>query len=274
MPGMGDSGPKGAALPRFAANLTTMFNEVAFPLRFEAAAKAGFAAVEFLFPYEYAPEEVAGRLAAHRLRNVLFNMPPGDWGAGERGIASLPGREREFRDGVALALRYAEALGTPCIHAMAGILPAGADRARHRSVFVDNLRHAAAELEKAGRTLLIEPINTRDITGYFLDTQAEAHAVREEVGAKNLLVQLDFYHAQIAEGDLATTFRKFHEHVGHIQIASVPERNEPDDGEINYRYLFRLLDELGYEGWVGCEYRPRGRTGDGLGWLKTLADND
>ena len=175
---------------------------------------------------------------------------------------------------MALALRYAEAPGTPCIHAMAGILPAGADLVRHRAVFLENLRHAAAELEKAGRTLLIEPINPRDIPGYFLNTQAEAHAVREEVGAPNLKVQMDFYHAQIAEGDLATTFRKYREHIGHIQIASVPERNEPDDGEVNYRYLFRLLDELGYEGWVGCEYRPRGRTGEGLGWLKTLADND
>jgi hydroxypyruvate isomerase len=258
-------------MPKFAANLTMMFNEVAFPLRFEAAAKAGFSAVEFLFPYDYAPADVAGRLARNELRNVLFNMPPGDWAAGERGIASLPGCERPFRDGVALALQYAAALGTPCIHAMAGLLPAGADRARHRAVFVDNLRYAAAELERAGCVLLIEPINTRDIPGYFLNTQAEAHAIREEVGAPNLKVQMDFYHVQIVEGDIAMTFRKYREHIGHIQIASVPERHEPDDGEVNYRYLFRLLDELGYAGWVGCEYRPLGKTEDGLGWLKTLA---
>jgi hydroxypyruvate isomerase len=258
-------------MPRFAANLTTMFNEAAFPQRFAAAAKAGFTAVEFLFPYDCAPADVAGWLTGNGLRNVLFNMPPGDWAAGERGIASLPGREREFRDGVALALRFAAELGTPCIHAMAGILPAGTDRTRHRAVFVDNLRYAAAELEKNGRTLLIEPINARDIPGYFLTTQAEAHAIREEAGVPNLKVQMDFYHAQIAEGDIAMTLRSYLAHIGHIQVASVPGRNEPDDGEVNYRYLFRLLDELGYAGWVGCEYRPRGRTEDGLGWLKTLA---
>ena len=256
-------------MPKFAANLTMMFNEVPFPQRFAAAAKAGFTAVEFLFPYDYAPDEVAGWLA-RRLRNALFNMPPGDWAAGERGIASLPGCERKFRAGVARAIEYAQALGTPGIHAMAGLLPAGADRARHRAVFVENLRYAAAELAK-DVMLLIEPINTRDIPGYFLNTQAEAHAIREEVGAPNLKVQMDFYHAQIVEGDLAMTFRKYFAHVGHVQIASVPERHEPDDGEVNYRYLFRLLDDLGYAGWVGCEYRPRGRTEDGLGWLKTLA---
>ena len=203
-------------MPKFAANLTLMFTEVDFPKLFEAAAKAGFAGVEFLFPYDHAPEAVAGWLSGNGLRSVLFNMPPGDWAAGDRGIASLPGRERQFRDGVDLALRYAEALGTPCIHAMAGRVPAGADRARHRVVFVDNLRYAAAELGKAGRTLLIEPINTRDFPGYFLDTQAEAHAVREEVGAPNLKVQMDFYHAQIAEGDISTTLRRHLEHIGHF----------------------------------------------------------
>jgi len=255
-------------MPKFAANLSMMFNEVAFPLRFESAAKAGFTAVEFLFPYDYAPADVAGRLAKNELRNVLFNMPPGDWAAGERGIASLPGRERQFRDGVALALRYAAALGTPCIHAMAGLLPAGADRARHRAVFVDNLRYAAAELEKAGCMLLIEPINTRDIPGYFLNTQAEAHAIREEVGAPNLKVQMDFYHVQIVEGDIAMKLRKYLPHVGHIQIAGVPERNEPDTGEFNYPYLFRLMDDLGYDGWVGCEYRPANGTVNGLGWMR------
>ena len=247
-----------------------LYPEHPFLDRFAACARDGFEAVEFLFPFDYEPADLAARLSGNGLRNVLFNMPPGDWAAGERGIASLPGREREFRDGVALSLRYAEALGTPCIHAMAGLLPAGADRARHRAVFIDNLRHAAAELGKAGRTLLIEPINTRDIPGYFLNTQAEAHAIREEVGAPNLKVQMDFYHAQIVEGDISMTFRKYREHIGHIQIASVPERHEPDEGELDYRWLFRLLDELEYAGWVGCEYRPRGRTEDGLGWMKTL----
>ncbi len=258
-------------MPKFAANLTMMFNEVPFPHRFAAAARAGFEAVEFLFPYEHTPAEVAGWLKENRLFNALFNMPPGDWAAGERGLASLPGREAEFRAGVATALEYAHALGTPCLHAMAGLLPTDADRATHRATYIDNLRHAARALAAHGITLLIEPINTRDMPGYFLSTQAEAHAIREAVGEPNLKVQMDFYHAQIMEGDIAMTLRKWFDHVGHIQIASVPARNEPDDGELNYRYLFRLLDELGYAGWVGCEYRPRGRTEDGLGWRKALA---
>jgi hydroxypyruvate isomerase len=257
-------------MPRFAANLTMMFNEVPFPERFAAAARAGFEAVEFLFPYDHAPADVAAWLKSHGLANALFNLPPGDWAAGERGLASLPGREAEFRAGVATALQYATALGTPCLHAMAGLLPAGADRATHRAVFLDNLRHAARALAPHGITLLIEPINTRDMPGYFLSTQAEAHAIREELAEPNLKVQMDFYHAQIMEGDLATTLRKHHPHVGHVQIASVPDRHEPDEGEVDYRYLFRLLDELGYAGWVGCEYRPRGRTEDGLGWLASM----
>lgn len=188
-------------MPKFAANLTMMFNEVPFPQRFAAAAKAGFAAVEFLFPYDYPPAEVARWLQEAGLKNALFNMPPGDWAAGERGVASLPGREEEFRAGVARAIEYARALGTPSIHAMAGLLPSGADRKRHREVFVANLRHAAKALAGDGLTLLIEPINSRDIPGYFLNTQAEAHAIREEVDQPNLKVQMDFYHAQIVEGD-------------------------------------------------------------------------
>ncbi len=258
-------------MPKFAANLTMMFNEVPFPQRFAAAARAGFKAVEFLFPYDHAPEDVARWLKENGLENVLFNLPPGDWAAGERGIAALPGREEEFRASVATALEYAHALGTPRLHAMAGLLPAGADRARHRDVFVQNLRHAARELARHGRTLLMEPINTRDIPGYFLNTQVEAHAIREEVGEDNVKVQMDFYHVQIVEGDIAMKLRHYVDHVGHIQIASVPERNEPDDGEVNYRYLFRQLDALGYGGWVGCEYRPRARTEDGLSWLTTLS---
>jgi hydroxypyruvate isomerase len=257
-------------MPRFAANLTMMFNEVAFPQRFAAAARAGFKAVEFLFPYDHAPQEVAQWLKENSLENVLFNLPPGDWAAGERGMAALPGREEEFRAGVARALEYAQALGTPRLHAMAGLLPEGAERGRYRDTYIANLRFAARELAKHGRMLLIEPINTRDIPGYFLNSQADAHAIRAAVGEPNVKVQMDFYHAQIVEGDLAMTFKKYADGVGHIQIAGVPSRNEPDDGEINYRFLFRLLDELGYEGWVGCEYRPRGRTEDGLGWLKTL----
>lgn len=257
-------------MPKFAANLTMMFNEVPFPQRFAAAAKAGFKAVEFLFPYEHAPQEVAQWLQENGLQNALFNLPPGDWAAGERGIASLPGREQDFRAGVATALEYAMAMGTKRLHAMAGLLPTGADRSRHREVYIDNLRHAARALAAHGITLLVEPINPRDMPGYFLNTQAEGHAICAAVGEPNIQVQMDFYHAQIVEGDLATTFKKHFDGIGHVQIASVPARNEPDDGEVNYRYLFRLLDELGYDGWVGCEYRPRGRTEDGLEWLKTL----
>lgn len=255
-------------MPRFAANLTMMFNEVPFPQRFAAAARAGFRAVEFLFPYDYPPAEVAGWLREAGLESVLFNLPPGDWGAGERGLAALPGRESEFRAGVARALEYAQALGTPRLHAMAGLVPEGVSRAACLETYIENLRHAARELARHGRTLLIEPINGRDMPGYFLQTQAEAHAIREAVAEPNLKVQMDFYHAQIVEGDLATTFRKCFDGIGHVQIASVPERHEPDDGEVNYPYLFGLLDRLGYAGWVGCEYRPRGRTEDGLGWLR------
>jgi hydroxypyruvate isomerase len=233
-------------MPRFAANLSMMFTEVPFPQRFAAAARAGFTAVEFLFPYAYSPEDLSQWLTEHALQNVLFNLSPGNWDAGERGLASLPGREAEFRDGVARALAYAERLGTPCLHAMAGVLPEGADRAVHRGVFIDNLRFAATELAKHGRTLLVEPINTRDIPGFFLNSQAEAHAIREEVAAPNLKVQMDFYHAQIVEGDLAMKFRKYFDGIGHVQIAGVPERHEPDSGEVDYDYLFRLLDEMGY----------------------------
>lgn len=254
-------------MPRFAANLSMMFGEVPFLERFAAAGEAGFEAVEFLFPYEHPPEELARRLRAGRVQNVLFNMPPGDWGAGERGIAALPGREREFRQGVALALRYAEALGTPSVHAMAGLVPAGADREACRATYLENLRFAAHELAPKGITLLVEPINGRDMPGYFLQTQAEAHAIREEVGAPNLRVQMDLYHAQIVEGDLTVKLRRWVKDVGHVQIASVPDRNEPDRGELSYPHVFRVLDELGYAGWVGCEYRPAQGTVAGLGWF-------
>jgi len=255
-------------MPKFAANLSMMFNEVPFPERFAAAAKAGFTAVEFLFPYDYKPAEVAGWLKENNLKNALFNMPPGNWAAGDRGMASIPGREQEFCDGVAKAIEYALAMGTPTIHAMAGLLPEGADRDTHRVTYVDNIWYAAKELAKHNLTLVIEPINSRDMPGYFLNYQSEAHAIRKEIGEPNLKVQMDFYHAQIMEGDLTMTFKNNLEGIGHVQIASVPTRNEPDQGEVDYRHVFKLLDELGYDGFVGCEYRPRGRTEDGLGWLK------
>ncbi len=258
-------------MPKFAANLTMMFNEVPFMERFAAAAQAGFAGVEFLFPYDHAAEDIARELQENSLQNVLFNMPPGDWTAGERGMASIPGRETEFRDGVAKALGYAKVLGTPCLHLMAGLLPDGADCARHRAVYVDNVRYACEEAAKHGITVLLEPINARDIPGYFLNTQAEAHAIREEVGSSNLKIQMDFYHVQIMEGDIAMKVRRYLPHIGHIQIASVPERNEPDTGEVNYPYLFALLDELHYDAWIGCEYRPAKGTLEGLNWMQAYA---
>ena len=258
-------------MPKFAANLTMMFNEVPFAARFAAAAEAGFRGVEFLFPYELPPQEV-GRLLKHNaLQNALFNLPPGDWEAGERGIASLPGREADFRTSVSRAIEYAQELGTPCLHPMAGLLPNAAARDQHHSVYLENLRYAARAFSKIGRTVVIEPINTRDMPGYFLNTQAEAHAICAGVGEPNIKVQMDLYHAQIVEGDLAVKLTKYIECIGHIQIASVPERHEPNDGEVNYPYLFRLLDQLGYDGWVGCEYRPRGRTEDGLAWFRNAA---
>jgi len=255
-------------MPRFAANLSMMFNEVPFLERFAAAASCGFQAVEFLFPYEFPPEAIAEKLAVHKLENVLFNMPPGNSAAGERGMACLPGREEEFRAGVDKALAYAGQLGTQRLHAMAGIAPAGADRATLRATFVTNLRYAAAKLAPRGITLLIEPINNRDIPGYFINKQAESYALCTEIGAPNLKMQMDLYHMQIMEGDLAMKLRQYAAHCGHIQIAGPPDRHEPDTGEVNYEYLFGVLDEIGYEGWIGCEYRPLGKTVDGLGWFQ------
>jgi hydroxypyruvate isomerase len=257
-------------MPRFDANLSFLFNEVPFLDRFAAAAHASFEAVEFAFGYDHPVTEIAARLSAHGLRQILINAPPGDWPKGDRGLASCPGREPEFVASIATALRYADALACPLIHVLAGVLPEGADleaRAGHRATFVRNLRIAADEAGQQGVTLTIEPINARDIPGYFLNTQAEAHAIREEVGAANLKVQMDFYHAQIVEGDLAEKFRRWQGNIGHVQIAGVPGRHEPDIGEVNYLYLFKLLDELGYDGWVGCEYRPAADTHAGLAWL-------
>lgn len=254
-------------MPKFAANLTMMFNEFEFPQRFAAAAKAGFNAVEFLFPYDYSAHELAQLLTENHLQNVLFNLPPGDWNSGERGLAALPGREPEFRASVTLALEYAQVLGTPRLHVMAGVVPAGGKLQLCHETYCQNLSYAAKEAGKHGIDLMIEPINTRDMPGYFLNLQEQAHAIRQEVDEPNLKVQMDFYHAQIMEGDLSSTLIRHIDAIGHIQIASVPKRNEPDDGEVNYPYLFALLDQLGYQGWVGCEYRPRGRTEDGLKWL-------
>lgn len=262
-------------MPRFAANLSFLFDEVPFLARFGEAAHAGFRAVEFAFPYEYRIQEVAAEQRAHRLDVVLINAPPGDWSAGDRGLASLPGREHEFAAGIANALQYAQALACPRIHVMAGVLPPAADtaeRERRMRTYVRNLRYAATEAAALGVTILIEPINSRDVPGYLLETQAQAQAVRAEIGVRNLKVQMDFYHAQIVEGDLTHKLRQWLPHIGHVQVAGVPERHEPDTGEVNYGYIFKMLDELKYEGWVGCEYRPAKSTAEGLTWLYRLLD--
>ncbi|MGE0801083.1 MAG: 2-oxo-tetronate isomerase [Lautropia sp.] len=255
-------------MPRFAANLSMMYTEVPFLERFAAAAADGFEAVEFLFPYEHSPQQLRERLDASGLQQVLFNTVPGDFAGGERGLACLPGRETEFLAGVDRAIEYAQVLGCPRLHAMAGLAPAGAERAALGATYRSNLRAAAQRCADAGLELLIEPINPRDIPGYFLNTQADAHRLVAEIGAPNLKVQMDLYHCQIVEGDLAMRIRQYLAGVGHIQIAGVPQRHEPDVGEINYPYLFDLLDELGYPGWIGCEYRPKGVTSAGLGWVR------
>ncbi|MGR4067026.1 hydroxypyruvate isomerase family protein [Halomonas sp. LR3S48] len=254
---------------QLAANLSMLFTEHDFVDRIQAAAEAGFRGVEYLFPYDHAPQVLASALREAGVEQVLFNLPPGDWAAGERGLASLPGREAEFRDSVIEALRYAEALGCPRVHAMAGLLPEGADAdtlRAHRASYVANLRFAAAEAAKVGRQVLIEPINTRDMPGFFLSRQDHAMAVLEEVGAGNLKLQFDLYHCQVMEGDLIRHLERQFPAIAHIQIAGVPERHEPDVGEVHYPALFERLERLGYAGWIGCEYRPAVATREGLGW--------
>lgn len=258
-------------MPRFAANLTMMYTEHAFLDRFEAAAGDGFDAVEFAFPYAHAHPEIALRLADHGLQQVLFNTPPGDASAGERGIACLADRRDEFRRGfVEQALPYALALKCPRLHVMAGLMPHGVERAALRETYLANLAWAAREAASVGIDLLIEPINRRDIPGYLLNRQDDAHEIVAEIDAPNLRVQMDLYHCQIVEGDVAMKLRKYLPtgRVGHLQIAGVPDRHEPDRGELHHPYLFELIDELGYTGHIGCEYRPRGGTSAGLGWLR------
>jgi hydroxypyruvate isomerase len=257
-------------MPIFAANLSMMYTEHAFLDRFEAAADDGFTAVEFLFPYDHLRAELAARLADNGLQQVLFNAPPGDWLAGERGMACLGERREQFRRGILeQALPYALALKCPRVHVMAGLMPLGLERPALRATYVDNLAWAAREAASVGIDLLIEPINRRDIPGYLLNRQDDAHEIVMEIGAPNLKVQMDLYHCQIVEGDVACKLRKYLPtgRVGHLQIAGVPDRHEPDLGELNYPYLFGVIDELGFDGHIGCEYRPRGRTSAGLGWL-------
>ena len=256
-------------MPRFAANLSMLFTEVPFLERFERAAAAGFEAVEFLFPYAWPAAQIRALLDRHRLQLVLHNLPAGDWDAGERGIACLPDRVDEFRAGVATALEYARVLGVGQLNCLAGKAPAGVDPALLRATLVANLRHAAAELERAGLKLLVEPINTFDIPGFFVHRTAQALDILDEVGAANAFVQYDIYHAQRMEGELAATLQAHLPRIAHVQLADNPGRHEPGSGEIHYPFLFAHLDRIGYRGWIGCEYKPAAGTEAGLGWLRS-----
>ncbi|HVO87682.1 MAG TPA: 2-oxo-tetronate isomerase [Casimicrobiaceae bacterium] len=256
-------------MPRFAANLTMLFNEVDFLDRFEAAKDAGFTAVEYLFPYPYRTAELAQRLHEHGLAQVLHNLPPGDWSKGERGIGCIPGREAEFREGVDRAIEYATALRCPQVNCLAGIAPPGIERQKLHETFVSNLRYAAARLASANIRLLIEPINSkRDIPGFYLDHTQQALDLIAEVGSDNLFVQYDIYHMQIMEGDLAPTLERNLASIKHLQLADNPGRHEPGTGEINYPFLFDFIDRIGYAGWIGCEYKPARTTREGLGWVQ------
>ena len=257
-------------MPKFAANLSMLFTEVPFLDRFERAAKAGFTAVEFLFPYAFPTADIKARLDGNGLKLVLHNLPAGDWDAGERGIACLPDRVDEFRQGVTRAIEVGTALGVPRLNCLAGKAPAGVADDVLRKTFVENLRYAAAELKRANLKLLIEPINTIDIPGFYLCRTSQALSILDEVGADNALLQYDIYHMQRMEGELAATLQKYLARIGHVQIADNPGRNEPGTAEINYAFLFAHLDRIGYDGWVGCEYKPATTTEAGLSWRQKL----
>lgn len=255
-------------MPRFSANLSIMFAEYDFMDRFERAAKAGFKAVEYMFPYPYEKVDLVDKLEQYGLTQVLMNLPAGNWDAGERGIAVIPGRENEFRRGVDLAIDYAKALKVPLVNCLVGLTPKDVAPEQARASVVANLGYAAQVLATKGIKLLIEALNTNDIPGFYLSSTADVLALIEEVNHPNLFIQHDVYHMQVMEGNLTNTIRKNIGRIGHIQIADVPGRNEPGTGEINYTNLFRFIDEAGYGGFIGCEYRPFTRTEDGLGWVK------
>lgn len=255
-------------MPRFAANLSMLFTELDFHDRFRAAAQAGFKGVEILFPYAYDPNELARLLADNGLSLVLFDLPAGDWEGGDRGVACDPARTAEFRKSVAIAIDYARALSCPRVNCLAGKLPVSVDPAAARRTFVANLRHAAVELGKAGIGLVIEPINTFDMPGFFLSGAEQALAIIADASVDNLKLQYDIYHAQRMHGELANTLSRYVGAIGHIQIADNPGRHEPGTGEINYRWLLDHIDAIGYRGWVGCEYKPLGDTRAGLAWMR------
>lgn len=254
-------------MPKFAANLTMLFTDLPFLDRFQAAKDNGFDAVEFLFPYEHAAPDVARRVRDVEIPVALFNMPPGNWGGGERGIAALPDRKEEFQVGVARALEYADALNCKTLHLMSGIIPQDVDRDDALATYADSLRFAADAGRDIGVTVVIEPLNNRDVPGYLVSDVATASDLINAVDRPNVGIQFDMYHVQIMEGDLAKRFEAYLDDIKHVQIAGVPERFEPNIGEVNYPYLFELLERLGYQGYVGCEYNPKATTTEGLGWL-------
>lgn len=258
-------------MPRFSAHLTQLFTERPFSERFAAAAAHGFVACEFRSPFEHDPRELAAWSRDAALPIVLFNGPAGDWDRGERGLGALPGREADFAAATDLALRYADALDVPMVHVMAGLLPAGVDAAAGRATFVSNLRHAARVFAPSGRTILVEALNVHDNPGYFLTSQADARAIRDDVGEPNVCVQFDCYHVARTEGAVAALLEDGIDAIRHIQVAGAPGRHEPDIGTVDYRSIFALIDRLPYDGWVGCEYKPAARTEDGLGWMASLA---
>jgi hydroxypyruvate isomerase len=255
-------------MPVFAANLSMMFTECAFLERFAAAAAQGFSWVEYLFPYAFEPEALAGKLKENGLRQALFNLPAGNWEGGERGMACIPGREKEFAASVDLAVRYAHALGCPRVHAMAGNRPAGVEEKRLQDTYLENIGRAGKRMAEEGLELCLEPINRFSMPDFFLRTQDQAVGVIESLGQANIRLQLDFFHCQMEQGNVANTLRRHFRHIGHCQLAGAPDRHEPDTGELSYPFLFDLLDELGYQGIVGCEYNPAGKTEDGLGWIR------
>ena len=259
-------------MPRFAANLSMLFTDAPFLDRFERAAQAGFQAVEFMFPYDFPAKEIRSRLDANGLTLVLHNLPAGDWDAGERGVACQPEKVAQFRSGVSKAIDYASALGVSQLNCLAGKVPDGVTQEQARSTLLENLHYAARQLRGANLNLLIEPVNSYDIPGFFLTRPVQAVALLEELDQPNAFLQYDIYHTQRMQGELAATFQKYQPLIRHVQIADNPGRNEPGTGEIHYPYLFALLDRLGYTGWVGCEYKPATTTEEGLDWLHVLAD--
>ncbi len=258
---------------KLAANLSMLFQEVPFLQRFAAARAAGFRGVEFLFPYQWEPHELQTSLVENGLEQVLFNMPPGNWDAGDRGLACLPTRQQEFRDGVIEAIKYAQAMGTPRLHCMAGIAPQGADRAELLETFVGNLKFAAGECAKFGLVLMVEPINPYDVPGYFLNTSSQALEVMSAVAAENLRLQYDIYHMHRMGDDMPAVISKTIHQIGHFQIAGHPGRHEPDNGEVPYQEVLETIGRLDFSGWIGCEYLPANSTQSGLGWASALLKN-